>query len=485
MAKKKLLFLSAVILLMGTEGYGTLYPDGAKGEKVTNEKLVEPHLSSSTIISVNGNRYGIIEENVTINIKDNSLNGKKVLNISTTSSEKTINNGKLMASSGTQGLDIIAIQKGNFVNNGIIEATGEKTQGINITGENIKSENNGEIIASKNAVGVAIKNSKSTFINNGKINTKDNGTKGIYIEAGIVENTGEIFVQDKSIGVNLNSNDAQFNNKENGLIKVKNSIGAAIWNGKLNNSGNIIVENTGIGLDVKGENAKAKNQEVGKIIVKGKDSKGINLRENGSGINKGTIKAEDAGIGVYFAGVGNFKNEKNGKIYSSGSYKEKGNDGKEIITPSRGIYLNNSGKAINEGQIIVGQDYIDDKGQIVSGAGAEGVTVNNDKAEFINENLITVTGENSKGINISKGTAKNIEQIKVDSKAMGISLNGETGIFTNEKKGSILVSGKDSKGLQLSKGEATNEGTIQVTNDGIGVFYSGDSKFINNGKMKK
>ena len=185
MERKKLLFLSAIILLMGENGYGTLYPDGAKGEKITNEKLV-PHLSSSTIISVNGDRYGIIEENVTVNIENNELKNKKILNINTTSSEKTINNGKLMANSGTQGVDIIAIQKGDFTNNGIIEVEGEKVQGINITGENIRSENNGEILASKNAVGVAITNSKSTFVNNGKINTKDSGTKGIYIGAGII-----------------------------------------------------------------------------------------------------------------------------------------------------------------------------------------------------------------------------------------------------------------------------------------------------------
>ncbi|WP_291256510.1 autotransporter domain-containing protein, partial [Fusobacterium sp.] len=125
----------------------------------------------------------------------------------------------------------------------------------------------------------------------------------------------------------------------------------------------------------------------------------------------------------------------------------------------------------------------DDKGQTVSGAGAEGVTVNNDKAEFINENLIAVTGANSKGINISKGTATNKGTIEVANGGIGTYVNGSiideknkkvtptNSNFSNKKE--IIVSGKNSKGINLNNGgKASNGGNITVSNEGIGVFFT-------------
>uniref|UniRef100_UPI0025C15276 hypothetical protein n=1 Tax=Fusobacterium sp. TaxID=68766 RepID=UPI0025C15276 len=145
--------------------------------------------------------------------------------------------------------------------------------------------------------------------------------------------------------------------------------------GEFSVSKDIVVTDGKNGVIVDEKNNNFINEKEGKISVSGKDSKGIYLKDKGEATNNGTIEATNGGIGVFFGGAGQFTNETTGNVLVSG----KG---------SKGVYLNNKGKAINKGQIIVGQDYRDDKGQTVSGAGAEGVTVNNDKAEFINENLI-------------------------------------------------------------------------------------------------
>lgn len=468
MEKKKLLLISAIILLAGIESYGkTIWVDGTTKDITQEEVDTNKAENDTTVISVKNSGNGTIKDDVTINIENNNTFVKKILNIA--SGGSATNNGTLIGSSGTNGVEIVSIQNGDFINNGTIDVSGNKSIGINITGGNIKVENNGKIIANSGAVGVSLTNSSSTFINNsnGIINVSGSGTKGIYVGSGTGENNGEIIVAEKAIGINVNGKDAVFNNKDGKiLVTGSGTTGAAIWNGKLNNSGNIVVNNAATGIDVNGSSANFENQTEGKIFVSGQNSKGIQLRENGEAWNNGTIEVIDKGIGIYFAGEGTFTNK--GTIYSAES-------------GSKGIYLNSEGTASNEGNIIVGQDYKDKEGNIISGAGAEGVNVNKEKSEFINKEsgLIKVTGVNSKGISMANGTASNEGRIEVDSKASGVYLNGENGKFINEKTGKILVDGKDSKGIYISKGNATNNGIIQVINGGNGVFFSGKGTFVN------
>ena len=200
MVKNKILFLLAVTFLLKESSYGTLYPDSGAGNNITQDK-VSSHLSSTTVISVNGDRYGIIEENTNINIENNQTSGKKILNINTTSDKETINKGSLKVIAGTNGVDIVAIQKGDFINSGTLEVVGNNNKGMNITGANIEATNSGNIVVNSGAVGVSLTNSTSIFKNNvdGNIEISGSGTKGIYIGAGKVENDGTIKINNKAI----------------------------------------------------------------------------------------------------------------------------------------------------------------------------------------------------------------------------------------------------------------------------------------------
>lgn len=467
MVRNKILFLLAITFLLKESSYGTLYPDSGAGNNVTQDK-VSSHLSSTTVISVNGDRYGIIEENTNINIENNQTSGKKILNINTTSDKETINKGNLKVIAGTNGVDIVAIQKGNFINSGTLEVVGNNNKGMNITGANIEATNSGNIVVNSGAVGVSLSNFTSIFKNNvdGNIEISGSGTKGIYIGAGKVENDGTIKINNKAIGINLNNVASIFENNTNGNIEISESgtTGAAIWQGRLSNSGNIAVQNSATGVDVNGNEASFENVNEGTIKVDGSNSKGIQLRNSGKATNDSKIQIINNGIGVYYSGEGEFINKENGSIISSGS-------------GSKGIYLNAAGTATNKGNIIVGQDYENSSKQVISGAGAEGVNVNQEGAIFTNEGSVLVTGINSKGISMASGEALNNGIININSASSGTYLKG--GVFTNSENGKIFVEGKDSKGIYLAGGVSENNGDIDIRDSGIGVFFTNNGTFTN------
>ena len=471
MVKNKILFLLAVTFLLKESSYGTLYPDSEAGNNITQDK-VSSHLSSTTVISVNGDRYGVIEENTNINIENNQTSGKKILNINTTSDKETINKGSLKVIAGTNGVDIVAIQKGNFINSGTLEVVGNNNKGMNITGANIEATNSGNIVVNSGAVGVSLTNSTSIFKNNvdGNIEISGSGTKGIYIGAGKVENDGTIKINNKAIGINLNNVASIFENDRNGNIEISESgtTGAAIWQGRLSNSGNIAVQNSATGVDVNGNEASFENVNEGTIKVDGSNSKGIQLRNSGKATNDSKIQIINNGIGVYYSGEGEFINKENGSIISSGS-------------GSKGIYLNAAGTATNKGNIIVGQDYENSSKQIISGAGAEGINVNKEGVTFTNEGNILVTGINSKGISMAAGEVLNNGVISINNASSGVYLKG--GVFTNSENGKIFVEGKDSKGIHLVGGKIVNSNIFQITTGGMGVYYGGSGNFINNGNI--
>lgn len=232
----------------------------------------------------------------------------------------------------------------------------------------------------------------------------------------------------------------------------------------------LIVTNGAIGINVKYEKEKeGTGINNGIIKVTGKNSKGIfinntsNTKNKNSAKNENRIEVLNNGIGVYFnsGSDGNFYNNKEMII----SDKD-----------SKGIFINSKGNAENNGDIFVGYK-VDENGQIVNGgAGAIGVQVNNDSAEFINKSTgnIYIQGD-SKGIQVNKGKAINQGIIEATAKnATGVYMNGEAGNFENKKN--IEASGESSKAIffGVDGGTATNNGIIEVKDGGTGVFsYKG------------
>lgn len=434
MQKKKLLLLSAIVLLMGTNSYGRLYPKD--GEVITQENI-EKHLGEkpdkngvATIVSIAKNVGASVDEKVNLELV-NSEDGvlKKVINIASGSSDiATTNNGIIKATNnGGKGVEIVSIQSGKFVNNGTIGINGTGGKGINITGANVKTENNGTIEVNGGASGVVVSNDSAYFVNNetGKIIATGENSKGIEITKGTAENKGIIEAKDGAIGVYVNG-------------------------GNLTNSGKIIA--SGVNTDgVRIEKGNFTTDENSVIEVNGSDK-----------LTSG--KSEASGVKVN--GTSNFVN--NGIIKVSGT-----TDGAYSGYQSKGININSAtATAENKGTIIVERNGI--------GVGTKGT--------FTNNGGIKVSGSGI-GINvIDSGNAINNEIIEADGKSYGIQVSAK-GTATN--KGTIIVK-NGSTGITTSKvdGNTTsytdiiNEGVIEVSGDtSTGMQANDNRKVVNNGDI--
>ena len=296
--------------------------------------------------------------------------------------------------------------------------------------------------------------------------------------------SGIIDIKDKTIRL---EKDSQGKMNIEGKVRVNNSInGITIRNGKVENTGEIEVNTSkgaGIFFDKNGNSGAGEKflQNSGKIIVKGQDAKGIYLFGNGKVENSGVIIVRDKGIGAYFGDdtPTNIEDKK---------YENKTEAFLIVSENSKGIYLNSKGMATNEGKIYVGCD-LTEKGDIVTGkAGAIGVQVNNDLSEFTNESTgtISIYGENSKGIQVNKGTATNEGKIEANGKnTAGIYVNAGTGAkkveFINNNQ--VIANGTGAKGIQFGTGggTVTNNKDIIAKDGAIGVFfYQGKNNILVN-----
>ena len=285
---------------------------------------------------------------------------------------------------------------------------------------------------------------------------------------------GIIDIKDKTIRL---EKDSQGKMNIEGKVRVNNSInGITIRNGKVENTGEIEVNTSkgaGIFFDKNGNSGAGEKflQNSGKIIVKGQDAKGIYLSGNGKVENSGVIIVRDKGIGAYFGDdtPTNIEDKK---------YENKTEAFLIVSENSKGIYLNSKGMATNEGKIYVGCD-LTEKGDIVTGkTGAIGVQVNNDLSEFTNESTgtISIYGENSKGIQVNKGTATNEGKIEANGKnAAGVYMNAGEGAkkveFINNNQ--VIANGTGAKGIQFGSGsgKVTNNKDIIAKDGAMGVFF--------------
>lgn len=454
MQKKKLLLLSAIVLLMGTNSYGkdivTITKETKTIEEGTeiivkngdnyyrlnagfNEKDPETKLiNKGKIIVENGtgvwvygadNRYG---KNMFINEKEGIIEVNEGKGIELGIRAEARNNGIINVVQGATGVSLGG-KNSSFVNNGTVSINGAGGKGINITGANSRTENNGTIEVNGGASGVVVNNDSASFINNetGKIIATGENSKGIEITKGTAENKGRIEAKDGTIGVYVNG-------------------------GNLTNSGKIIA--SGVNTDgVRIEKGNFTTDENSVIEVNGSDK-----------LTSG--KSEASGVKVN--GTSNFVN--NGIIKVSGT-----TDGAYSGYQSKGININSAtATAENKGTIIVERNGI--------GVGTKGT--------FTNNGGIKVSGSGI-GINvIDSGNAINNEIIEADGKSYGIQVSAK-GTATN--KGTIIVK-NGSTGITTSKvdGNTTsytdiiNEGVIEVSGDNsTGMQANDNRKVVNNGDI--
>lgn len=447
MQKKKLLLLSAIVLLMGTNSYGRLYPKD--GEVITQENI-EKHLGEkpdkngvATIVSIAKNVGASVDEKVNLELV-NSEDGvlKKVINIASGSSDiATTNNGIIKATNnGGKGVEIVSIQSGKFVNNGTIDINGAGGKGINITGANVKTENNGTIEVNGGASGVVVSNDSASFVNNetGKIIATGTNSKGIDITKGQAINKGTIIAQNSADGIFLSADKIDFTNGETGKISAIGT-GSKVIN--LNN-----------------KDAKATNNGI--IEVSG----GATAVENkGTFINNKTIQGE--GIGVKL---------NNGLLINSRTIDTTGNAIESYSGSNNTVYLKNGTKINGK---IVGNTGIDVLALEGNKDGKNGkysnLNVENYEALVVRDGDVTVNNSNI-SLNYNNGIGDYLKEAKEK-------LNNEVGEATS---GNLTMN--DSKlvinfGDKLKTGEALENPIIDVGENGT-LTFDGKTSFIFNSK---
>ena len=537
MQKKKLLLLSAIVLLMGTNSYGRLYPKD--GEVITQENI-EKHLGEkpdkngvATIVSIAKNVGASVDEKVNLELV-NSEDGvlKKVINIASGSSDiATTNNGIIKATNnGGKGVEIVSIQSGKFVNNGTIGINGTGGKGINITGANVKTENNGTIEVNGGASGVVVSNDSAYFVNNetGKIIATGENSKGIEITKGTAENKGIIEAKDGAIGVYVNG--GNLTNSGKIIASGVNTDGVRIEKGNFTTDENSVIEVNGSDKltsgksEASGVKVNGTSNFVNNGIIKvsgttdgaysGYQSKGININSATATVeNKGTIIVERNGIGVGTKGT--FTNNGGIKVSGSGigiNVIDSGNAiNNEIIEAdgkSYGIQVSAKGTATNKGTIIVKN-------------GSTGITTSKvdgnttSYTDIINEGVIEVSGDNSTGmqandnrkvvnngdilVNAGKFTSgmkaygKNaLAENNKNLTIIGDGINTSNGMIAqnggkvvNGKDGVVKASGKTTSAMSASgKGSvAENNGKIELYNNAIGMKIEKDGIGINSGSI--
>ena len=537
MQKKKLLLLSAIVLLMGTNSYGRLYPKD--GEVITQENI-EKHLGEkpdkngvATIVSIAKNVGASVDEKVNLELL-NSEDGvlKKVINIASGSSDiATTNNGIIKATNnGGKGVEIVSIQSGKFVNNGTIDINGAGGKGINITGANVKTENNGTIEVNGGASGVVVSNDSASFVNNetGKIIAIGENSKGIEITKGTAENKGIIEAKDGAIGVYVNG--GNLTNSGKIIASGVNTDGVRIEKGNFTTDENSVIEVNGSDKltsgksEASGVKVNGTSNFVNNGIIKvsgttdgaysGYQSKGININSaTATAENKGTIIVERNGIGVGTKGT--FTNNGGIKVSGSGigiNVIDSGNAiNNEIIKAdgkSYGIQVSAKGTATNKGTIIVKN-------------GSTGITTSKvdgnttSYTDIINEGVIEVSGDNSTGmqandnrkvvnngdilVNAGKFTSgmkaygKNaLAENNKNLTIIGDGINTSNGMIAqnggkvvNGKDGVVKASGKTTSAMSASgKGSvAENNGKIELYNNAIGMKIEKDGIGINSGSI--
>lgn len=538
MQKKKLLLLSAIVLLMGTNSYGRLYPKD--GEVITQENI-EKHLGEkpdkngvATIVSIAKNVGASVDEKVNLELV-NSEDGvlKKVINIASGSSDiATTNNGIIKATNnGGKGVEIVSIQSGKFVNNGTIGINGTGGKGINITGANVKTENNGTIEVNGGASGVVVSNDSASFVNNetGKIIATGENSKGIEITKGTAENKGIIEAKDGAIGVYVNG--GNLTNSGKIIASGVNTDGVRIEKGNFTTDENSVIEVNGSdkltsgkseasGVKVNGTSNFVNNGII-KVsgttdgVYSGYQSKGININSaTATAENKGTIIVERNGIGVGTKGT--FTNNGGIKVSGSGigiNVIDSGNAiNNEIIEAdgkSYGIQVSAKGTATNKGTIIVKNgstgittskvdgnttsytDIINEGVIEVSGDNSTGMQANDNRKVVNNEDILVNAGKYTSGMKTAgkNALAENNGNLTINGDKKNTSngmLAQNGGKVVNGKDGVVKASGKTTSAMSASgKGsKAENIGKTELFDNAIGMKIEKEGIGTNSGTIK-
>lgn len=468
--------------------------------------------NSGTITLSNGGDGMTIRQNVTTEAGTaNNASSAKIQNTETGVIDIKYANG----SNGMFIEDGTAENNGSIKINGTDSTTTEASYGIHA--QNGTMLNTGsidmDVILSGDADSYGMYGENSASATNaatGKITFTRKGT-GMYTTQGTNTNHGQIVMN--GIGsTGMASESGAVLNGKTGSIQLVSGTGIKSTSGSVTNQGSI---NISQGEDSVGisSGSNAVNDKDATIQVTGANSTGISVEENATAVNRGTIT---------LTSTQNSK-ENYGMISAGGERAQIDNDG--IINLNGYDYAASKevgygmsigdGRANNNNTININRMYgygmastegtLTNNGTINLTNGGRGIMGESGESFNNKDATITITGtpnmQNSYGMSMQDGTAKNFGQIdvtggSVNSETYGISVNGGNGLnhglinmhsdnafglfdegdgeITNVAGGTINLYGNNSVGMQTTSGKAENFGTINIgVDNGTGAIVGG------------
>lgn len=468
--------------------------------------------NSGTITLNNGGDGMAIQQNVTTEAGTaNNASSAKIQNTETGVIDIKYANG----SNGMFIEDGTAENNGSIKINGTDSTTTEASYGIHA--QNGTMLNTGsidmDVILSGDADSYGMYGENSASATNaatGKITFTRKGT-GMYTTQGTNTNHGQIVMN--GIGsTGMASESGAVLNGKTGSIQLVSGTGIKSTSGSVTNQGSI---NISQGEDSVGisSGSNAVNDKDATIQITGANSTGISVEENATAVNRGTIT---------LTSTQNSK-ENYGMISAGGERVQIDNDG--IINLNGYDYAASKevgygmsigdGRANNNNTININRMYgygmastegtLTNNGTINLTNGGYGIMGESGESFNNKDATITITGtpnmQNSYGMSMQDGTAKNFGQIdvtggSVNSETYGISVNGGNGLnhglinmhsdnafglfdegdgeITNVAGGTINLYGNNSVGMQTTSGKAENFGTINIgVDNGTGAIVGG------------
>ena len=468
--------------------------------------------NSGTITLSNGGDGMTIRQNVTTEAGTaNNASSAKIQNTETGVIDIKYANG----SNGMFIEDGTAENNGSIKINGTDSTTTEASYGIHA--QNGTMLNTGsidmDVILSGDADSYGMYGENSASATNaatGKITFTRKGT-GMYTTQGTNTNHGQIVMN--GIGsTGMASESGAVLNGKTGSIQLVSGTGIKSTSGSVTNQGSI---NISQGEDSVGisSGSNAVNDKDATIQITGANSTGISVEENATAVNRGTIT---------LTSTQNSK-ENYGMISAGGERAQIDNDG--IINLNGYDYAASKevgygmsigdGRANNNNTININRMYgygmastegtLTNNGTINLTNGGYGIMGESGESFNNKDATITITGtpnmQNSYGMSMQDGTAKNFGQIdvtggSVNSETYGISINGGNGLnhglinmhsdnafglfdegdgeITNVAGGTINLYGNNSVGMQTTSGKAENFGTINIgVDNGTGAIVGG------------
>lgn len=500
MQKKKLLLLSAIILLMGTNSYGQTF---------------EPIAGS--------NEEQIVSENITVTSgSGHQLNPGKADQVTTVR-----NTGKIIVNGGV-GVNLYYDSNSNwrkgkthFINAGEISVNGLGNKGIQI-GIKGKTENNGRIEARKGGVGVVVNASDSIFVNNenGKIivngesvknsENKEVATTGILVTNGSknVENNGYIEVNQISgegaVGIQVNNGKAT--NNEDILVnagKYTSGMKAAGKNALAENNGNLTIngdkKNTSNGMlaqnggkVVNGKDGvvKASGKTTSAMSASGKGSKaenigktelfdnaiGMKIEKEGIGTNSGTIKGSGTGINLIGGIFVNSGEISTGDIAIQSSTTSKKENNQTVIVPTNNtVYLKNGSKVNGK---IVGNIGVD----VLALEGKDGEYSNLDVSSYeaisVRNGNATIS-DSTIGLEYNSGTKEylNTSKSELDKLESSTTMKADNSGKLTMKNSDLIIDFKDSfTNSDATENPIIDAGELHFTGNTSFAFVSSDGR---------